>query len=91
LCESDLEVSGVELEMLSDESANVEEVVAVTLSESVVNLNSSGVCGIQEVSYQKLLLLRELVIRAQVNEDRSFGSLPALDQESGIKLGTCLN
>lgn len=81
----------MEFEVLSDESANVEEVVAVSLSESVVNLNACLVGCIQEVLDEKLALLGEFVIRAQVDQEGSFGTLPVLDQVGGIKGGTCLD
>jgi hypothetical protein len=52
----------VELEVFPDECANVEEVVTVSLSESVVDLDAGLVSGIQEVLDEELALLGELVI-----------------------------
>ena len=81
----------MEFEVLSDEGAKVEEVVAVSLSESVVDFDTCLVGGIQEVLHEELTLFGELVIRAQINEEWSLGTLPVLDQEGWIECCACFD
>ena len=76
---SGFEVPRVELEVLTDKGGNVEEAVIVAFSVAEVNLESRFVCGFKEVLNEELLLLGELVIRAEVDEDGGLRALVSLN------------
>lgn len=67
---SNLEVSGVELDMIFNEGGDEPEIVTVSLSHVELNFNSGLMSCIKEIAGQELVL-QELVMSSLINKDLS--------------------